>query len=193
MLLYRIVIQKFARDLSGRGAQLYGGRWNPKGTAVLYTAETPAQALLEYLPHFPDSCAPDDLMLVTVKTPDELSIEEICFEDLSVNWNAKPPIQETITLGSRWLARGETAALRVPSVMLPFGKAWNMVLNTAHPLNIHLEVIEVVPLPVDPRLAGKPSYSNGMKTRAVICRDRLAESGAFPLYLETNNDYYATV
>jgi RES domain-containing protein len=152
MLLYRVTLQAYARDLSGRGAQMYGGRWNPKGMAALYTSETPAQALLEFLPHFPETCAPPDLALVTISAPDNLKIEEICHDELPENWDAKPPTTLTATIGREWLMKGATAALRVPSVMLPFGKAWNLVLNPAHPQCIGLEVVEVVAISVDPRL-----------------------------------------
>jgi RES domain-containing protein len=152
MLLYRVTLQAFARDMSGRGAQMYGGRWNPKGLAALYTAETPAQALLEFLPHFPETCAPPNLVLVTISTPDTLKIEEIRQSDLPEDWDAKPPTILTAAIGGNWLMKGATAALRVPSVMLPFGKAWNLVLNPAHPLCSELEIVEVVAISVDPRL-----------------------------------------
>jgi RES domain-containing protein len=151
MLLYRITTQAFAHDLSGRGAQTYGGRWNPKGMAVLYTAETPAQALLEFLPHFSAICTPPNLVLVTILAPDDLIIEEITQSSLREDWDAKPPTIVSTEIGREWLTRG-TAALRVPSVMLPFGKAWNIVLNPAHPQCVELEIIEVVPISVDPRL-----------------------------------------
>ena len=46
--LYRALNPVYARDpLSGRGAELYGGRFNPKGTPALYTALDPAGALRE--------------------------------------------------------------------------------------------------------------------------------------------------
>lgn len=152
MLLYRVTLQTYARDLSGRGAQMYGGRWNPKGMAALYTAETPSQALLEFLPHFPETCAPPNLVLVTISSSDNLKIEEIRHNDLPENWDSKPPTILTAIIGRNWLMKGATAALRVPSVMLPFGKAWNLVLNPAHPQCIELEVVEVVAISVDPRL-----------------------------------------
>ncbi|MEI6827841.1 MAG: RES family NAD+ phosphorylase [Desulfuromonadales bacterium] len=157
MLLYRITTLLFARDLSGRGAQLYGGRWNPKGIAALYTAETPAQALLEFLPHFPDTCAPHSLVLVTINAPDNLHIEDISKNDLPEDWDAKPPGVQTAGIGrDRLITRG-AAALRVPSVMLPFGKAWNLVLNPLHPQCSEIGIIEVVPISVDPRLKAMPA------------------------------------
>ncbi|MFZ7093831.1 RES family NAD+ phosphorylase [Primorskyibacter sp. 2E233] len=46
--LYRALNPVYAREpLSGRGAALYGGRFNPKGTVALYTALDPATALRE--------------------------------------------------------------------------------------------------------------------------------------------------
>ena len=46
--LYRALNPVYARDpLSGRGAALYGGRFNPKGVATLYTALDPVTALRE--------------------------------------------------------------------------------------------------------------------------------------------------
>ena len=46
--LYRALNPVYAREpLSGRGAELYGGRFNAKGVAALYTALDPAGALRE--------------------------------------------------------------------------------------------------------------------------------------------------
>ena len=46
--LYRVLNPVYAREpLSGRGAALYGGRFNPKGVPALYTALDPATALRE--------------------------------------------------------------------------------------------------------------------------------------------------
>lgn len=46
--LFRTLNPFFAREpLSGRGAQLYGGRFNPKGTPALYTSTSVLTALRE--------------------------------------------------------------------------------------------------------------------------------------------------
>jgi RES domain-containing protein len=46
--LYRALNPIFAREpLSGRGAELYGGRFNPKGVPALYTSLTVMTALRE--------------------------------------------------------------------------------------------------------------------------------------------------
>ena len=46
--LYRALNPVYARDpLSGRGAEMYGGRFNPKGTPALYASLSPVTALRE--------------------------------------------------------------------------------------------------------------------------------------------------
>lgn len=155
MNLYRIVPKLHARDLSGTGAQRFGGRWNPKGLAAVYTAETAPQALLEYLPHFPGTCVPPDLMLVSINAPDTLSIEEITKKDLPADWNAFPWPASTVEVGRKWISKLDSAALRVPSVMFPYGVAWNLVLNPAHDDYATIKIIEVTPLSLDSRLVDK--------------------------------------
>lgn len=46
--LYRALNPIYAREpMSGRGAELYGGRFNPKGTPALYASTSPLTALRE--------------------------------------------------------------------------------------------------------------------------------------------------
>jgi RES domain-containing protein len=46
--LYRALNPIYAREpLSGRGAELYGGRFNPKGVPALYTSLSVMTALRE--------------------------------------------------------------------------------------------------------------------------------------------------
>jgi len=62
MELYRLTKSKYKNDLSGTGAFLAGGRWNNKGTYLLYTAASRSLAVVEALAH-----------LVTVKNAEPYS------------------------------------------------------------------------------------------------------------------------
>ena len=40
MIVFRLSKAQFANDLSGKGAELVGGRWNSRGNAMLYTSQS---------------------------------------------------------------------------------------------------------------------------------------------------------
>lgn len=47
MICYRFSKEEFAKDLSGYGAELSGGRWNSKGVPMLYSCVSQSLCLLE--------------------------------------------------------------------------------------------------------------------------------------------------
>lgn len=50
LTIWRAVTQRYADTaFSGEGARPYDGRWNSKGVAMVYTAQTQSLALLEKL------------------------------------------------------------------------------------------------------------------------------------------------
>lgn len=86
--VYRIQTKRFALTaLSGEGARLYGGRWNPEGVPLVYTSTSPELAMLETLVHL-DGTPFSDLppyVLITVAIPDT-AIETIAEADLPPDW-----------------------------------------------------------------------------------------------------------
>ena len=88
MQLYRIAAARFIRDLSGEGARLAGGRWNPKGMPVLYTADSAALALLEFFPRVTAASLPDNLAMAVLEGADALTVATINHEDLPDGWNS---------------------------------------------------------------------------------------------------------
>jgi RES domain-containing protein len=133
VVLYRVALERYALDLTGEGARLAGGRWNPKLMPALYTSEHPSLALTETLPSFSLEIVPLALCLVTITVADDISILHITCEDLPADWSAFPPAAGTVAMGKSWHNQGEYAALKVPSTMGPVGKCWNYVLNPLHP------------------------------------------------------------
>ena len=54
MIVWRLADPRYARDLSGEGSRLMGGRWNAPGHAVLYVSSHLSLAVLETLAHLPE-------------------------------------------------------------------------------------------------------------------------------------------
>ncbi len=138
MLAWRLCRLIYA-DLSGDGARRYGGRWNSPGRPVVYLAEHPALAALEVRVHLdlPFELLPDDYVLLSVSVRDG-SIRET------------QTSENTVAAGNAWLEAGQTAALRVPSVLVPH--AFNILLNPRHAVAANAGVASVEPFRFDPRL-----------------------------------------
>lgn len=51
MLLYRVSKERHSSDLSGKGAEAAGGRWNRAGYPAVYLAENISLAILETIVH----------------------------------------------------------------------------------------------------------------------------------------------
>ena len=133
MRLFRITSPLYASDLSGTGSRLFGGRWTPKGVPAVYLSDSAALATLEFLVNLRFDTATMPLALTEVELPDDLKIETTDKKRLDRNWNAYPHHETSIKLGGDWAMRNDTAALRVPSAVLPYGRGWNYILNPANP------------------------------------------------------------
>ena len=98
MLPYRTAEEQFARDLSGDGARTYGGRWNSKGTPLIYTSESVALAALEVLVR---TSTPKHFCRVIYQVPDSASIESIAVTELPNNWLIPHPNTYLIETGKK--------------------------------------------------------------------------------------------
>lgn len=150
MNLFRLCRAPFARDLTGTGARLYGGRWNPKGTAVLYCAPSRSLAVMEVLVHLAQDELPPDFVMVRLTIPDDLPTHRPATGDLPKGWRKYPYAAATQALGARFMAEGRHAVLVVPSAIVP--EEALHVLNPAHPTLATARVAEVKPFRFDPRL-----------------------------------------
>jgi RES domain-containing protein len=128
VLVFRITKSKRASDISGTGAALFPGRWNKKGTRVLYTGESKEIALLENIVHIPPLMAPK-LDILTIEIPDD-SITELKISDLPKNWHHFPAPTVLSEIGQKWVESGQTLALKVPSSIIH--STHNFILNCNH-------------------------------------------------------------
>jgi len=132
MLLWRIAREIHVDSaLEGVGGLMVSGRWHQRGRPILYTASSAALAALEVLVHVEPLQAPDDLRLLGLELPDELTIEELVPALLPEDWRSVPAPKSTQSIGNAWLERRSSVALRVPSVVVPMET--NVLLNPRHP------------------------------------------------------------
>lgn len=152
MQVYRIVARQFAEDLSGEGARLYGGRWNPQGMPVLYTAESQPLAILETLVNIPADFLTDSLFSrVTLSVPDSTKFTIISGNELPAEWQTYPPPAELAEMGKQWLTLKATVGLKVPSTVAG-GEGWNLLFNPRHPDFRQIGLESVAPFVFDARL-----------------------------------------
>ncbi len=112
MIVYRIGKRKRPLDVNGTGAALYPGRWNKKGTPVLYTGATKEIALLNNTVHIPPLLIPE-LDILRIEIPYD-SITELKATDLPSNLGQYPAPVILPKIGEQWVLEGKTIALKVP-------------------------------------------------------------------------------
>jgi RES domain-containing protein len=148
---WRITKQKHAKSaFSGEGARIYGGRWNSPGTAMIYTAQSQALAVLEMLIHLDSPELLKRYSLFEVEM-DLLYVAELDLSNLSRNWRANPTPAGVRALGDDWVASRRSVVLRVPSALVPAESTF--LLNPQHPDFSKLCIGKAVPFQFDPRLA----------------------------------------
>jgi RES domain-containing protein len=136
-----------ANPLSGEGAARSGSRWNLPGVRIGYTSSSRPLAVLEMLVHVTRESVPEDIILIPIDVPGALIAE---LETPPKNWNALPYSDPGRHAGDRWARDKKSAALLVPSVVLPAEK--NLLINPLHPefskVKVHAPEIH----PIDRRL-----------------------------------------
>lgn len=131
MLVWRLLRKRHLDQvLAGEGARRFGGRWNSRGVAVVYTSEILELALLEALVHLDVDALPKDYWQVCFDVDDGLI--EGPPKRLPKGWDAPPPYLPRVQrIGDAWVKAGRTLAMRVPASVLPLRS--NVLINPAHP------------------------------------------------------------
>ena len=150
MKIYRLTKEKYKDDLSGKGAETHGGRWNSKGTRMLYAADSRALAKLEVAVNMPLNKLPKNYYMTALILPDHL------ISDYDVNalkgkdWKNNPPIKFTQTEGDEFIVSGNTMAMKVPSSVVEGD--YNYVLNPEHKDADKIEIVSSEKFNFDMRL-----------------------------------------
>ncbi len=148
--LYRIIRDRYRHEpLSIVGSRLFGGRWNPKGTSVLYATSTPELGLVETLAHAP-AVRYEELptyWVFSLDVPDDIRYYRR--EDLPAYWQDET-YERTQGWLKDWLAAPDQLGVAVPSVLVPL--SYNIILHPTHALFEQIRVIGQEVQPVDRRL-----------------------------------------
>lgn len=134
---------------SGEGAARRGGRWNLRGTRLVYCSASRSLAALEILANVDARHRLIGLAwtCVSALVPDEAIERPTKFP---ATWRQFPHGPEAQALGSEWVRAQRTVALRVPSAVVP--GEFNYLLNPAHPDFKRVTIGEAEPFAFDPRL-----------------------------------------
>ena len=128
-IVWRIARRPHALDRLGTGARQGGGRWNHRGTGVIYAGGTIAIAALETFVHLA-GVVPVDLVLVRMKLPDGCAVKTPRVADLPRDWNAVPAGPGSMDFGTSWARDNRSLVLYVPSALVR--EESNAVLNPNH-------------------------------------------------------------
>ena len=149
-VLYRISRAKYARDLSGAGARLAGGRWNHKGTPMIYTAASRSLAALEALVHMSQADFLIQRKIVLIEIPRTIVPQAIDESALPKNWRRYPPSFNLADIGTQWAVNMKNLLLQVPSAVVP--DEFNILINPAHPDMKYVTVAGIEDFKFDKRL-----------------------------------------
>ena len=149
--VWRITGKKYSESaFDGEGARRFGGRWNHRGSPVVYTSDSLALAALEQLVHVALGLQLKDRVAIAVDIPDDLEMVEFSVQDLPADWRRTDGVKALRDLGTRWVLSGASSVLSVPSVVIP--RERNYVLNPNHPQFKRLIIHAARPFEFDPRL-----------------------------------------
>lgn len=146
---YRIVQVKWAASaMTGEGARLFGGRWNPPGVPAVYLADSRALAALEIIVNAPREVSSLAWRIFEVEVPDD-SIETVKSDALPHDWQALPSSPGARLHGARWLQTGRLC-FKLPSAVIP--EEFTLLLDPLHPDAGKLRVSEPKEFRFDPRV-----------------------------------------
>jgi RES domain-containing protein len=127
MIVYHLAMPEYANDISGEGASVYGGRWNPVGIKGLYASQSISLCILEILVRTQKKINPPNYQLITLEIPGT-SIIKIKLSQLKTGW--KQHIEYTQWIGGEFLKDNKSLTMQVPSAIIE--RENNFLINPSH-------------------------------------------------------------
>jgi RES domain-containing protein len=143
MKLFRLSKFKYCNDLSGKGAELAGGRWNSRGTPILYSSGSLALATTEVAVHIPLGILPKNYYAITYEIAEGIKTKEILMKNLPDDWKSIPHSNSTQQIGDQFIKSLSSLILKVPSAVIQGD--YNYLINPLHPDLAKLKIIDLQP------------------------------------------------
>lgn len=150
MIVFRLSKADFAMDLSGKGAEKSGGRWNSKGVALLYTSDSRALCTTEIAVHTPLGILPTNYVIIAIEIPDGSSTKELLATSLPHDWRSYPHSYSTQEIGNNFVKISNCLVLKVPSAIVQ--GEFNYLINPRHKDFKKIKTISVDTFNFDERL-----------------------------------------
>jgi len=147
VLIYRLGSSRYPAN-DGLGASIYGGRWNRKGTPVIYAAASRALCALEVLANANELGG--DYVVTPIELSDDIVAISLSLDTLPPDWDAAIANTKTADIGTEWAERLETVVLVVPSAII--SREHNYILNPRHPNFSKVRFLPSEPFHFDDRL-----------------------------------------
>ena len=130
MIVFRLSKADYGLDLSGKGAEKTGGRWNSKSVPMIYTSSSRALCTAEIAVHLPLGLVPSGYQLFTLDIPDRFAFSEPDLSPLKPGWNLFPYTRETQQAGDLFIKNKKSLVMRVPSAVVQGD--YNFLINPLH-------------------------------------------------------------
>lgn len=147
MIVFRLSKHRYSDDISGKGAELSGGRWNSKGVAMIYTGQNISLCMVEVAVHLPFGIIPMDYELISIEIPDD-EIQELTVNEF--DWDSPHTMGITQNLGNEFIKGFKKLVLRVPSAVVQ--GEYNYLINPKHPKINLVKIKSIEPFAFDERL-----------------------------------------
>lgn len=149
MITFRLTSKKYLNDISGKGAELHGGRWNSKGIRILYTSANIALCTAEVAVHLPLGILPENYILQHIEFPSK-KVKVLNESDLPKNWNKFPYDSKSRIIGDQFIDNNKFLILKLPSAVVP--GEYNYLINPFHNLFKEVKLIKTEDYDFDKRL-----------------------------------------
>ena len=149
MIVYRLTKGQFKKELSGRGAEINGGRWNNKGHQIIYTGESRALCTTEIAVHTPLGLVPKNYYLQTIEIP-KINILKVAIEKLDKGWRSFPHELSTKIIGDTFIIENKFLILQVPSAVIQ--DEYNFLINPLHKQANRIKLLKIEEFKFNKRL-----------------------------------------